>query len=140
MRDPIVPATLMRDNTPQDSELGQPPGNDHNFKRSPEKTRTAKAGGQDTSDPVAAAVPLAESFSPSTAGPTRFQAPGNIITQARSYISVDGNPLIMKASIATVLKSNPAQIAAQIPARGLQRGRDRTLPCKSKEDRQTLIP
>nr|XP_041573162.1 transforming acidic coiled-coil-containing protein 2 isoform X1 [Taeniopygia guttata] len=57
------------ENTPQDSELGQPPGNGHNLKRSPQKKSTAKSGGQDTSDPLAAAVPLAESFSPSTAGP-----------------------------------------------------------------------
>ncbi|XP_053805266.1 transforming acidic coiled-coil-containing protein 2 isoform X1 [Vidua chalybeata] len=58
------------ENTPQDSELGQPPGNGHNLKRSPQKKSTAKSGGQDTSDPLAAPAPLAESFSPSTAGPT----------------------------------------------------------------------
>ncbi|XP_021384986.2 transforming acidic coiled-coil-containing protein 2 isoform X3 [Lonchura striata] len=58
------------ENTPEDSELGQPPGNGHNLKRSPQKKSTANSGGQDTSDPLAAAAPLAESFSPSTAGPT----------------------------------------------------------------------
>ncbi|KAL9847211.1 transforming acidic coiled-coil-containing protein 2 isoform 3-T4 [Geothlypis trichas] len=52
------------ENTPQDSELGQPPGNGHNFKRSPEKKSTAKSGGQDPSDALAAAVPLAEESSP----------------------------------------------------------------------------
>lgn len=58
-------------NTPQDSELGQPPGNGHNLKRSPQKNSTEKSGGQDISDPLGAAVPLAESLSPSSPGPTR---------------------------------------------------------------------
>ncbi|XP_066046883.1 transforming acidic coiled-coil-containing protein 2 isoform X2 [Chamaea fasciata] len=58
------------ENTPQDSELGQPPGNGHNLKRSPQKKSTEKSGGQDISDPLAAAVPLAESLSPSIPGPT----------------------------------------------------------------------
>ncbi|XP_059332604.1 transforming acidic coiled-coil-containing protein 2 isoform X1 [Ammospiza nelsoni] len=58
------------ENTPQDSELGQPPGNGHNFKRSPEKKSTAKPGGRDPSDALAAAVSLPEeSSSPSTAAP-----------------------------------------------------------------------
>ncbi|RMC11307.1 hypothetical protein DUI87_11426 [Hirundo rustica rustica] len=58
-------------NTPQDSELGQPPGNDHSLKWSPQKKSREKSGGQDISDPLAAAVPLAESLSPSIPGPTR---------------------------------------------------------------------
>ncbi|XP_014742257.1 PREDICTED: transforming acidic coiled-coil-containing protein 2 isoform X3 [Sturnus vulgaris] len=58
------------ENTPQDSELGQPPGNGHNLKRSPQQKSTEKSGGQDISDPLAAAVPLAESLSPSIPGPT----------------------------------------------------------------------
>ncbi|KAL2302736.1 hypothetical protein Nmel_010184, partial [Mimus melanotis] len=57
------------ENTPQDSELGQPPGNGHNLKRSPQKKSTEKSGVQDISDPPAAAVPLAESWSPSVPGP-----------------------------------------------------------------------
>ncbi|XP_063261234.1 transforming acidic coiled-coil-containing protein 2 isoform X5 [Prinia subflava] len=58
------------ENTPQDSELGQPPGNGHNVKRSPQKKGTENSGGQDISDPPAAAVPLAESLSPSIPGAT----------------------------------------------------------------------
>uniref|UniRef100_A0A8C5J6I9 Transforming acidic coiled-coil containing protein 2 n=1 Tax=Junco hyemalis TaxID=40217 RepID=A0A8C5J6I9_JUNHY len=63
------------ENTPQDSELGQPPGNGHNFKRSPEKKSTAKPGGQDPSDALAAAVPLpGESSSPSSAAPASISS------------------------------------------------------------------
>ncbi|XP_074401442.1 transforming acidic coiled-coil-containing protein 2 isoform X13 [Zonotrichia albicollis] len=63
------------ENTPQDSELGQPPGNGHNFKRSPEKKSTAKSGGQDPSDALAAAVPLpGESSPPSSAAPASISS------------------------------------------------------------------
>ncbi|XP_037997628.1 transforming acidic coiled-coil-containing protein 2 isoform X4 [Motacilla alba alba] len=62
------------ENTPQDSELGQPPGNGHNFKRSPQKKSTAESGGQEPSDPLAAAVPLPGSLSPLTAAPTSISS------------------------------------------------------------------
>ncbi|KAF2975068.1 hypothetical protein EK904_004123 [Melospiza melodia maxima] len=60
-------------NTPQDSELGQPPGNGHDFKRSPEKKSTAKPGGREPSDALTAAVSLPEeSSSPFPAAPASY--------------------------------------------------------------------
>ncbi|XP_039565171.1 transforming acidic coiled-coil-containing protein 2 isoform X12 [Passer montanus] len=70
------------ENTPQDSELGQPPGNGHNSKRSPQKKSTAKPGGEDTSDPLAA-----ESSSPKTAGPTSIGNEGIISHSAEEQSS-----------------------------------------------------
>ncbi|XP_031971715.1 transforming acidic coiled-coil-containing protein 2 isoform X3 [Corvus moneduloides] len=64
------------ENTPQDPELGQPPGNGHNLKRSPQKNSPEKSGGQNISDPLAAAVPLADSLSPSSPGPTSIDNEG----------------------------------------------------------------
>ncbi|XP_062491253.1 transforming acidic coiled-coil-containing protein 2 isoform X3 [Pezoporus occidentalis] len=60
---------------PQDSELGQPPGNGHGLKRSPQEKRPERAGGQDTSD-LPAAVQLAESVSPSIPRPTSISNKG----------------------------------------------------------------
>ncbi|XP_051475265.1 transforming acidic coiled-coil-containing protein 2 isoform X3 [Apus apus] len=54
---------------PQDSELGQPPGNGQGLKSSPQETSIERSGGQDCSDLLPAAVQLAESISPSTPGP-----------------------------------------------------------------------
>ncbi|XP_015488492.1 transforming acidic coiled-coil-containing protein 2 isoform X1 [Parus major] len=80
------------ENTPQDSELGQPPGNGHNLKRSPQKKSTEKSGGQDISDPLAAAVPLAESLSPSIPGPTSISNEGISSHGAEELPSPNSNP------------------------------------------------
>ncbi|XP_026707352.1 transforming acidic coiled-coil-containing protein 2 [Athene cunicularia] len=50
---------------PQDSELGEPPGNGHGLKRSPQENSTERSGGQDISDLLPAAVQLPESTSSS---------------------------------------------------------------------------
>ncbi|XP_065528482.1 transforming acidic coiled-coil-containing protein 2 isoform X3 [Lathamus discolor] len=55
---------------PQDSELGQPPGNGHGLKRSPQENSPERPGGQDTSD-----LP-AESTSPSIPRPTSISNEG----------------------------------------------------------------
>ncbi|XP_041317500.1 transforming acidic coiled-coil-containing protein 2 isoform X3 [Pyrgilauda ruficollis] len=75
------------ENTPHDSELGQPPGNGHNSKRSPQKKSTAKPGGQDTSDPLAA-----ESSSPKTAGPTSIGNEGISSHSAEEQASPNSSP------------------------------------------------
>ncbi|XP_064287575.1 transforming acidic coiled-coil-containing protein 2 isoform X1 [Passer domesticus] len=75
------------ENTSQDSELGQPPGNGHNSKRSPQKKSTAKPGGQDTSDPLAA-----ESSSPKTARPTSIGNEGIISHSAEEQSSPNSSP------------------------------------------------
>ncbi|XP_071419899.1 transforming acidic coiled-coil-containing protein 2 isoform X1 [Pithys albifrons albifrons] len=64
------------ENAPQDSELGQAPANGHNSKRSPEDNRAGRSGGQDSSDPLPAAVPLAESITPSDPGATSISNEG----------------------------------------------------------------
>ncbi|KAM6130086.1 transforming acidic coiled-coil-containing protein 2 [Phoenicopterus ruber ruber] len=66
----IPPSHGTQQSTPQDSELGQPPGNGHSFKRSPQENSIEGSGGQDISDLLPAAVQLAESISPSIPGPT----------------------------------------------------------------------
>uniref|UniRef100_A0A8C3RD32 Transforming acidic coiled-coil containing protein 2 n=1 Tax=Cyanoderma ruficeps TaxID=181631 RepID=A0A8C3RD32_9PASS len=80
------------ENTPQDSELGQPPGNGHNLKRSPQKKSTEKSGGQDISDPLAAAVSLAESLSPSVPGPTSIGNEGINSHGAEEFPSPNSSP------------------------------------------------
>ncbi|XP_009276204.1 PREDICTED: transforming acidic coiled-coil-containing protein 2 isoform X3 [Aptenodytes forsteri] len=60
---------------PQDSELGQPPGNGHGLKRTPQENSIERSGGQDISD-LPAAVQLAESISPSIPGPTSISNEG----------------------------------------------------------------
>uniref|UniRef100_A0A8C3U8H0 Transforming acidic coiled-coil containing protein 2 n=1 Tax=Catharus ustulatus TaxID=91951 RepID=A0A8C3U8H0_CATUS len=80
------------ENTPQDSELGQPPGDGHNLKRSPQKKSTEKSGGQDISDPLAAAVPLAESVTPSIPGPTSIGKEGISSHSAEELPSPNSNP------------------------------------------------
>ncbi|XP_009948281.1 PREDICTED: uncharacterized protein LOC104345511, partial [Leptosomus discolor] len=62
--------------TPQDSELGQPPGNGHSFKTSPRENNIERSGGQDISDLLPAAVERAESISPSIPGPTSISNEG----------------------------------------------------------------
>ncbi|XP_010161384.1 uncharacterized protein LOC104521167, partial [Antrostomus carolinensis] len=62
--------------TPQDSELGQPPGNEHGLKRSPQEKSIERSGGQDISDHFPAAVQLVESISPSIPGSTSVSNEG----------------------------------------------------------------
>ncbi|XP_051656322.1 transforming acidic coiled-coil-containing protein 2 isoform X3 [Manacus candei] len=65
----IPPSQGAQQNAPQDSELGQPPGDGHSTKRSPQDNSTERSGGQDISDPPPAAVPPAESKTSSMPGP-----------------------------------------------------------------------
>ncbi|XP_074963535.1 transforming acidic coiled-coil-containing protein 2 isoform X3 [Phalacrocorax aristotelis] len=55
--------------TLQDSELGEPSGNGHGLKMSPQENSTERSGGQDISG-LPAAVQLSETTSPSIPGPT----------------------------------------------------------------------
>lgn len=55
----------------QDSELSQPPGDEHSTKKSPQENSVARAGGQHVSDHLPAAVQPDGSESPLTAGPAR---------------------------------------------------------------------
>ncbi|XP_067996508.1 transforming acidic coiled-coil-containing protein 2 isoform X5 [Melanerpes formicivorus] len=63
--------------TPQDSELGQPPGHGQDSRRSPQEGTTERSGGQDTSALPPAAVQLAGSISPPTPGATSIGKEGN---------------------------------------------------------------
>ncbi|XP_075360524.1 transforming acidic coiled-coil-containing protein 2 isoform X3 [Mycteria americana] len=62
--------------TPQDSELGQPAGNGHGLKRTPQENSIERSGGQDISDLLPAAAQLAEGISPSTPEPTSISNEG----------------------------------------------------------------
>ncbi|KAM6203482.1 transforming acidic coiled-coil-containing protein 2 [Sarcoramphus papa] len=72
----IPPSQGTQQSTPQDSELGQPPGNGHGLKRSPQENNIERSGGQDISDLLPAAVQLADSISPSIPGPTSITNEG----------------------------------------------------------------
>ncbi|KAM9611708.1 transforming acidic coiled-coil-containing protein 2 isoform 1-T1 [Morphnus guianensis] len=72
----IPPSQGTQQSAPQDSELGQPPGNGHSLKRSPQENSVERSGGQDISDLLPAAVQLAESISPSIPGPTSISNEG----------------------------------------------------------------
>ncbi|KAM9285454.1 transforming acidic coiled-coil-containing protein 2 [Morus bassanus] len=72
----IPPSQGTQQSTPQDSELGQPSGNGHSLKRSPQENSIERSGGQDISDLLPAAVQLAESISPSIPGPTSISNEG----------------------------------------------------------------
>ncbi|KAM6306199.1 transforming acidic coiled-coil-containing protein 2 isoform 1-T1 [Aegotheles albertisi] len=72
----IPPSQGTQQSTPQGSELGQPPGNGHGLKRSPQENSREGSGGQDISDPPPAAVQLAEDTSPSIPGPTSISNEG----------------------------------------------------------------
>ncbi|KAM6264706.1 transforming acidic coiled-coil-containing protein 2 isoform 10-T14 [Spheniscus humboldti] len=71
----IPPSQGTQQSAPQDSELGQPPGNGHGLKRTPQENSIERSGGQDVSD-LLAAVQLAESISPSIPGPTSISNEG----------------------------------------------------------------
>ncbi|XP_042719747.1 transforming acidic coiled-coil-containing protein 2 isoform X3 [Lagopus leucura] len=60
----------------QDSELSQPPGDEHSTKRSPQENSVARAGGQHVSDQLPAAVQPDGSESPLTAGPASISDEG----------------------------------------------------------------
>ncbi|XP_071605681.1 transforming acidic coiled-coil-containing protein 2 isoform X5 [Heliangelus exortis] len=62
--------------TPQDSELGQPPGSGNSLKRSPQENSIDRSGGQDISDLLPATVQLSESTSPSILGPQSISNEG----------------------------------------------------------------
>uniref|UniRef100_A0A803VTJ0 Transforming acidic coiled-coil containing protein 2 n=1 Tax=Ficedula albicollis TaxID=59894 RepID=A0A803VTJ0_FICAL len=100
------------ENTPQDSELGQPPGNGHNLKRGPEKKSREESGGQDISDPLAAAaVPLAESLSPSIPGPTSPPGPGDD-NQLASALDPCEHPLAVSAALGNAVPVGAAELTA----------------------------
>ncbi|XP_058697443.1 transforming acidic coiled-coil-containing protein 2 isoform X7 [Poecile atricapillus] len=99
------------ENTPQDSELGQPPGNGHNLKRSPQKKSTENSGGQDISDPPAAAVPRAESSSPSIPGPTSPPGPGDD-NQLASPLDPCEHPLPVSAAFGNAVPVGAAELTA----------------------------
>ncbi|XP_074446345.1 transforming acidic coiled-coil-containing protein 2 isoform X4 [Larus michahellis] len=73
----IPPSQGTQQSAPQDSELGQPPGNGHGLKRSPQENSVERSGGQDISNLLPAAVQLAESISPSIPGPTSVSNEGS---------------------------------------------------------------
>ncbi|XP_064922895.1 transforming acidic coiled-coil-containing protein 2 isoform X4 [Columba livia] len=75
--------------TPQDSELGQTPGNGHGLQRSPQENSTERSGGQDISGLLPAALQLAESPSPS------LPAPASISNEGTSSYSAEdlSNPI-----------------------------------------------
>ncbi|KAM6391120.1 transforming acidic coiled-coil-containing protein 2 isoform 2-T4 [Pluvialis apricaria] len=62
--------------SPRDSELGQPPGNGHGLKRSPQENSIECSSAQGISDLLPAAVQLAESTSPPVPGPTSISNEG----------------------------------------------------------------
>ncbi|XP_030309573.1 transforming acidic coiled-coil-containing protein 2 isoform X3 [Calypte anna] len=62
--------------SPQDSELGQPPGSGNTLKRSPQENSIERSGGQDSSDLLPATVQLSESKSPSVPGPPSISNEG----------------------------------------------------------------
>ncbi|KAM6092289.1 transforming acidic coiled-coil-containing protein 2 isoform 3-T3 [Theristicus caerulescens] len=72
----IPPSQGTQQSAPEDSELGQPPGNGHGLKRSPQENSVERSGGQDISDLLPAAVQLAESISPSIPAPTSISNEG----------------------------------------------------------------
>ncbi|XP_068054352.1 transforming acidic coiled-coil-containing protein 2 isoform X1 [Anomalospiza imberbis] len=123
------------ENTPQDSESGQPPGNGHNLKRSPQKKSTAKSGGQDTSDPLAAAVPLAESFSPSTAGPTSIGNEGISSHSAEEQSSPNSSPGSPEGTGQnTALQEQGGQTDSEFLKRSAE-ARERILPVTGSSDK-----
>ncbi|XP_014800774.1 PREDICTED: transforming acidic coiled-coil-containing protein 2 isoform X2 [Calidris pugnax] len=71
----IPPSQGAQQSTPQDSELGQPPGHGHGLKRSPQENSEERSGGQDISD-LPAAVQPPGSVSPTTPGPTSISNEG----------------------------------------------------------------
>ncbi|XP_065495125.1 transforming acidic coiled-coil-containing protein 2 isoform X3 [Caloenas nicobarica] len=84
----IPPSQGAQQSTPQDSELGQTPGNGHGLQRSPQENSTERSGGQDISDLLPAALQLAESTSPSIPAPASISNEGT-----RSYSAEDlSNP------------------------------------------------
>uniref|UniRef100_A0A8C3H3V9 Transforming acidic coiled-coil containing protein 2 n=1 Tax=Corvus moneduloides TaxID=1196302 RepID=A0A8C3H3V9_CORMO len=99
------------ENTPQDPELGQPPGNGHNLKRSPQKNSPEKSGGQNISDPLAAAVPLADSLSPSSPGPTSPPGPGDA-NQLASPLDLCEHPLAVPAALGNAVPVGAAELTA----------------------------
>lgn len=99
------------ENTPQDSELGQPPGNGHNLKRSPQKKSTEKSGGQDISDPLAAAVPLAESLSLSIPEPISPPGPGDD-NRLASALDPCEHPLAVSAAFGNAVPVGAAELTA----------------------------
>ncbi|XP_014105695.1 PREDICTED: transforming acidic coiled-coil-containing protein 2 isoform X5 [Pseudopodoces humilis] len=99
------------ESTPQDSELGQPPGNGHNLKRSSQKKSTENSGGQDISDPLAAAVPLAESLSPSIPGPTSLAGPGDD-NQLASPLDPCEHPLAVSEAFGNAVPVGAAELTA----------------------------
>ncbi|XP_016154998.1 PREDICTED: transforming acidic coiled-coil-containing protein 2 isoform X4 [Ficedula albicollis] len=121
------------ENTPQDSELGQPPGNGHNLKRGPEKKSREESGGQDISDPLAAAaVPLAESLSPSIPGPTSIGKEGISSHSAEELPSPNSNPNCSTVSPegtgqSTALQEQGAQTDSDFSKRSAE-ARERSLP------------
>ncbi|XP_010020172.1 PREDICTED: uncharacterized protein LOC104411451, partial [Nestor notabilis] len=81
---------------PQDSELGQPPGNGHGLERNPQESSLERPGGRDISD-LPAAVQLAESVSPSIPRP--------------ASISNEG---ICSYSAEDVSKPNPSMVSSEV--------------------------
>ncbi|XP_067155717.1 transforming acidic coiled-coil-containing protein 2 [Apteryx mantelli] len=72
----IPPSQGTQQSSPQDSESGQLPGNGQDIKRSTQEKSIERSGGQNISDHLPAAVPLAESISPLNPGPTSISNEG----------------------------------------------------------------
>ncbi|KAM9611717.1 transforming acidic coiled-coil-containing protein 2 isoform 10-T10 [Morphnus guianensis] len=107
----IPPSQGTQQSAPQDSELGQPPGNGHSLKRSPQENSVERSGGQDISDLLPAAVQLAESISPSIPGPTSPPGPGDDI-QLASPLDPSEQPLAVSAAYGNVDPVDAAELTA----------------------------
>ncbi|XP_069653247.1 transforming acidic coiled-coil-containing protein 2 isoform X10 [Haliaeetus albicilla] len=107
----IPPSQGTQQSAPQDSELGQPPGNGHSLKRSPQENSVEGSGGQDISDLLPAAVQLSESISPSIPGPTSPPGPGDDI-QLASPLDPSEQPLAVSAAYGNVDPVDAAELTA----------------------------
>ncbi|KAM6391124.1 transforming acidic coiled-coil-containing protein 2 isoform 4-T6 [Pluvialis apricaria] len=97
--------------SPRDSELGQPPGNGHGLKRSPQENSIECSSAQGISDLLPAAVQLAESTSPPVPGPTSPPGPGDDI-QLASPLDPPEQPLAVSAPCGNVDPVDAAELTA----------------------------